>query len=331
MPDDNELSTTPDDRREATTAAQPPAAADQTAPVDPVGDNAPASAVDSAADSTTVDTGDAGTTSLAASAAVTGDADVTAPVMAGAALAGAEPRHGDIGSELPPESGVDGEEPVKKKRRGLIWLIIALLLIAAAVVVGVKSIGPSLGGGSPSAGPTLKDMDGRPVIPDDPDLTDPSWVQAAGAVDADHDNGFVIDSVGLNVPLGSVNAVNNVMNPPGFSSAYWVRNMGVSLANADQGTVYIVAHSTRGGGRSPGNYVIDVPNQTTSLKPGDIITADNRTYKFVEAQIIDKNELGDHPELWANQPGRLIFITCLQKPDNSPSVNNMVIIATLVS
>jgi hypothetical protein len=173
-----------------------------------------------------------------------------------------------------------------------------------------------------------RDMQGNIVVPDDPEMSDPTFLASADAVSGDQGN-FRVPAVGLECPLGSVNAVNGVLNPPGFSDAYVVRNMGVRLADASTGTVYVITHSVHGGGSSPGNYLIDVTNGTTSLKPGDEIYVGDKKYLFTESRIMPKEELGSHSDLFVDVPGRLILITCLQTPKQDKSYDNIVMIGQL--
>jgi len=226
-------------------------------------------------------------------------------------------------------------KPPKTKRKlrasDILLLVLAVLLIGGGATYGVMTIVKT------STEGTLTDIVGNHVIPDDPSMLDPETV---AQMDATPDTGqhFIIDSVGLDVPLGEVNEVDGVMNPPGFTSAYLVRNRGVSLANATKGTVYVVAHSLRAPGVAPGNFVINVATSTITVKVGDTIQVGDRNYKMTSSETVDKKLLGDDSKLWANTPGMLVFITCLQYNDPSKYVNtaghsptNAVIIGQLVS
>ena len=225
----------------------------------------------------------------------------------------------------------DTEAPTKRKRRKsdivLLLLAIALMLSGGtlAVVSWVNSHNQH----------TLTDLAGNKVIldvvPDTETLT---------AMDAKPDVGlrFVIDSVGLDVPLGEVNEVNGMLDPPGVSSVYLVRNRGVGLADAASGTVYTVAHSLRSPGKAPGNYVINIEAGNIVVAPGATIKVGDRTYAMVSSRIVSKPDLAGETDLWANTPGMLVFITCLQYTDpskykdtNGHSPTNAVIIGQLIS
>jgi len=215
----------------------------------------------------------------------------------------------------------------------LLLLTLAILLVAGGVVYGVSSLKPAAPSGS---GVQYLDMSGNVVIPDDPEVQDPSYVQSADPQDF---NGmrFKIPSRGLDVPLYQANVVDNVINPPGFTAAYVMRNIGVSLADAATGPVYVATHSVHLPGEAPGNYVIDPAQGTITVAIGAEIDVGNRVYSVVSSRILDKTDLASQADLWAPTPGMLVFITCLQS--TSPSgygadghaKDNAIIIGKLVS
>ncbi|MCI0158355.1 class F sortase [Leifsonia shinshuensis] len=140
---------------------------------------------------------------------------------------------------------------------------------------------------------------------------------------------LVVQSVGLNVPLGAINEVDGQIVPPGFSSAYWVRNMGVSIQERASGTVYVVMHSLRNGGVGPGNYLADVAHGRSRLANGATVALDGIEYAVTGSQLIDKAQIAANTVVWANTPDRLILITCLEHANGTPSTQNLVITATL--
>lgn len=139
---------------------------------------------------------------------------------------------------------------------------------------------------------------------------------------------FSAPTVGLDVPLGALTATGGVITPPGFTSAYQVRNVGVDPADAGNGTVFVVMHSLRNGGVGPGNYLIDVEHARAKITTGATITVDGVNYSVTDAKVISKEQLAARADVWANTPGRLVVITCLQTPSNQPSTDNLVITAT---
>lgn len=222
-------------------------------------------------------------------------------------------------------SAVSGEQQPekKKKRRGGLWItLLCAVLILGGGGLAVYSFIPH----PPKAG-ALTDMDGNLVVPDDPSATSSAFLEAAAMVVDDGGEGLVIPSVNLKVPLGSVNEVNGVMNPANFTSAFWIRNRGVSLSNAADGTVYIVAHATRFG-MAPGNIVQS--GEKSLVQAGDFITANGVTYEVTGWQTIPQSQINTLDELWLNTPGMLVFVTCVLRNDHEAPTDNLIITGQLV-
>lgn len=213
--------------------------------------------------------------------------------------------------------------PRTTRRRLTLVVAVCALALAAGGVFGMLS---SLTA-RPGAHAVL-DMRGDPVALDPGTLPAPA-VQKAMHATSDIGERLVVPSVGLNVPLGALNVVDGTITPPGFTSAYWIRNLGVGLQNAGTGTVFIAMHSVRGGGLAPGNYLIDVDRQKAKVAPGATIEVGGLTYTVTGSQAIAKTTIATDSSVWADIPGRLVLITCLQLPDpDTPSIDNMVITAT---
>lgn len=139
---------------------------------------------------------------------------------------------------------------------------------------------------------------------------------------------FDVPSVHLDVPLGAMSMVNQVIEPPGFTSAYWVRNLGVAPSTPDKGTVFVVMHSLRNGAIGPGNYLINVDTSSAKVGLGQKIHVAGSTYTITSTLEIDKPDIGAASQVWKNTPNRLVVITCLQRPQGGPSRQNVVIEAT---
>ncbi|WP_246865161.1 hypothetical protein [Clavibacter sepedonicus] len=107
-----------------------------------------------------------------------------------------------------------------------------------------------------------------------------------------------------------------------------MRDLGVSPEDAAQGTVFVVMHSVRGGGTGPGDLLIDDRAGSASVAPGAAIEVAGVEYAVGSSRAVPKGQLPDDTEVWADTPGRLVVITCLQRPDGSPSRDDMVIEAT---
>ena len=243
-----------------------------------------------------------------------------------------------------PGDQLEEEEEEKKRRKGGVFLVLlaCLLLLGAAGIVFTQwgAISNTL---FPPANAQL-DMRGNIVIPDDDAVVeDPTAKEDIGL-------GFTVvtkpdDKTILNVPLGEARQINGRIAPPGFKSVYWIKNLGVSLDKAEDGTFYTAAHSLRNGGWAPGNALINIEAGEATVHPGDLIYIGDcetlpapgttsktcRTYSVTETRVIPKPQVGGAGELWdEKEPGRLIVFTCLQNPQNRPSTDNMIVIGTLV-
>ena len=220
-------------------------------------------------------------------------------------------------------------EEEKKRKRGLVPLLLAVMLVVAGLGIGAYTLWPQLspGGTNPSDPNRLSDLGGNIILPDDPSATDPVYMQRADMVVNDGGAGFVVPSLDIHVSVGSINSVDGVMNPPNYTSVFLIRNQSAgSLDRAAEGTIFMVTHAVYGG-RAPGNLLQS--RQQTLLKPGDEILVNGVKYLFTEARIIPKTELGNHADLWENQPGRLIIVTCQVRAEGGIAINNMVLIAHL--
>lgn len=205
------------------------------------------------------------------------------------------------------------------------WVLGAVATVAAAMLsAGVLGISVST---APQSTATVPDMRGNRVALDPGTVPKPAVVKKMAAVE---DTGvrFEVPAVRLNVPLGALNAVDGVIVPPGFTSAYLVRNFGVPPSAGSSGTVYVVMHSIRGGGTGPGNYLYDTATGKSNVPIGSTIEAGGFSYNVTAVQTADKPALRDDAAIWANTPRRLVVITCLELPSGAPSQDNFIITAT---
>lgn len=199
--------------------------------------------------------------------------------------------------------------------------IVAAVLAAAAIALvaaGWFMLSPQA---APAAAAAV-DMRGNPVVLD-PDVTPVPEAEAVADIGAR----FVAPSVSLDVPLGELSEVDGQITPPGFTSAYLVRNRGVAPSDAAEGTVYVVMHSLRNGGVGPGNALFDVTDGSSRVAAGDTISVSGVEYTVESHEVIGKKELPTREDLWSSTPDRLVVITCLQSPDGKPSTSNFVLIA----
>jgi hypothetical protein len=171
-------------------------------------------------------------------------------------------------------------------------------------------------------------MDGAPTRLDPGENLTPAQRQAQQATPSGLGR-FVVASVGLDVPLGAMNMVDGQIVPPSFTSAYRIANLGVPLNDAAAGTVFVAAHSTRWGAKAPGDYLFDVATGAATVKPGATINVGAVAYTVDGSLTVPKTELPYQASVWADVPGRLVIFTCLELPDNSPAVDNLILTAHL--
>lgn len=171
-----------------------------------------------------------------------------------------------------------------------------------------------------------KDLNGNPIVadeqPSDKDIRD---------MDIHDTNGrMVIEQVGMDVPLASMRVPNGVINPPGFTKAYVIRNFGVGNVNkAEQGTVFVTMHSVKRG-FAPGNYFIDVGKEYSKVKPGFLVEVSGKDYVVKKNMLVRKTKLKNTAEVWEDTPGKLVIITCIQLPRGmGSSAHNLVTFAEL--
>lgn len=206
-----------------------------------------------------------------------------------------------------------------------------MALLAALMCVGVVGVATIQSGSGHAAVPTarLMDLHGRPVAPDETAAA-PAAVAARMKAVPDVGGRFRIPSVGLDVPLGELSMAGGTITPPTYTSAYVVRNLGAGPSRPRSGTVFVAMHSLRGGGTGPGNYLIDARREGASLRTGSVIQLDSVTYRVTRSVLVDRDRIGDDTTVWADVPGRLVVITCMQTPSGDrPPTQNLVIEARL--
>lgn len=135
-----------------------------------------------------------------------------------------------------------------------------------------------------------------------------------------------IPSVGLDVPLGTMNSYNGVIEPVGFSQAYIVGDFSPGFHDPAAGSLMLVAHALDGKGKAPGNYVWDSASGEPKVAVGSEISAQGRTYIIDEVAQVRKAEIVDDEDLWEQRPGTLFFVTCVPNSDE-----NLVVSAHLVT
>lgn len=207
------------------------------------------------------------------------------------------------------------------RRRERALLAVASAIAAAAVVAGAMMAAAP----QPQTGP--RDLAGHHVAFDSGVLPPPDVQQRMRATSRIPDGRLHIPAVGLDVPLGAMDEVDNYVQPPTFTSAYWIRNLGTAPGTPDSGTVFVAMHSLRGGGIGPGNYLYDTATGQSKVRPGQQIYLDGTGYQITGIATVEKAAIGDDSAVWADAPGRLVMITCLELPDGGPSRDNFIVTA----
>lgn len=200
-----------------------------------------------------------------------------------------------------------------------------LAIAAAAAATGILVVGLTgiVRGTESDTSSPVQDMHGSPVrleTSENPIPNARATPNGAGQLR--------VRSVGLDVPIGSLDAVGGRITPPGFTSAYLVRNMGVGPEDAADGTVVVVMHSLRGGGVAPGNYLADVDHARSRVPAGAVVSVAGVDYTVSNSTLVAKDKIDHDERVWHDAPNRLLLITCLERPDGSPSTQNLIIEAT---
>lgn len=136
------------------------------------------------------------------------------------------------------------------------------------------------------------------------------------------DGEFQIPSVGLDTGLETMSEVNGAINPPGLRNGYVVRNHGTP-DHPERGTTYVAIHSVQGA-EMPGNTLIDVDAGEPTVEKGESITLQDRDYTVTDSYTVPKTDISGDDHVWADEPGRLVILTCLQR-SSGRSVDNVVI------
>ncbi|MGP9694269.1 class F sortase [Brachybacterium sp. AOP25-B2-12] len=213
----------------------------------------------------------------------------------------------------------------RPRRSGRALTIVLAVLSVLAVVAGAVMLTHQ----AVETSEAPKDLDGNAVQLEPADVPPPEVADRMEVQDAPAQGGprLAIPSASLDVPLGSLLAVDGEITPPGFTQAYAVRNLGVGTEHAADGTVYVVMHSVQHG-NAPGNAVIDVDTGAVSVADGAKIQVGDLHYTVTGSLTVGKGELASRADLWSDDPGRLVLITCLQRTEGR-SLDNAVIIAQL--
>lgn len=208
-----------------------------------------------------------------------------------------------------------------------------LTLLFVILLVGGIGLGGYVGYDWWSSRNAPKDMSGNAIHLEEEDIPSPEEVEQMDVKEEARDTTvkssaklkFRAPSVGLETPVGSMKSVNGMIKPPGFDRAYLVSNIGHSLHENNEGTVYLVMHSVRRG-EAPGNHLIDVESAKPRLHEGDEVSLGSYKYRVTGAESVKKSSIVNTGKVWEDVPGKLVIITCLQRPTGY-SVKNTIIYA----
>jgi len=213
--------------------------------------------------------------------------------------------------------------PTMRRSRSETLITAAALLVSLSLVVaGVVGVLRT------PRGHTLKDLAGNTVTFDPGNIPAPEQQRKMSPTPAQPGDRLIVSAVGLDVPLGALSAVDDEIEPPTFTSAYWIRNLGTTPSTPAAGTVFIAMHSLRNGGIGPGNYLYDTATGKSRVKAGQTATVNGINYTITGTTTIAKPLISADTGVWANTPNRLVMITCLELPNGAPSQDNFIVTAT---
>jgi hypothetical protein len=137
-------------------------------------------------------------------------------------------------------------------------------------------------------------------------------------------------SVGLTLPLGEMQAVAGVIDPPTPDIGYWVSNRGVLPATNSGGSVFAACHTWEHG-EKPCNKLSDPADPSRTIQRGAPIIVRTHTgtltYTVVNVQTVSKQDVAANrvPDVRCSVPDHLIVMTCVW-PDNG---ENFIVTAVL--
>ena len=117
--------------------------------------------------------------------------------------------------------------------------------------------------------------------------------------------------------LGSLEE-HGTINPTNFTSVFWIKNRGVDVHHAPEGTVYLATHAldTTTNGLSPGNVLYSTETGSPRLDTGDIMIVDGVNFRFTEFRQVKKDAISQDQSIWDGSiENRLVLLTCIA---NSP-------------
>lgn len=163
----------------------------------------------------------------------------------------------------------------------------------------------------------------------DPEQAPTQTLENAHEVTGEASGRLRIGSV-LDVPLNSMSPSASIVNPPNGTDAFVIAGEGYGVAGNDEGlTTFLVMHSGSYRSGAVGNNLIDRDRGVSTVSVGDEVVLDGLAYTVSRVEVEVKAELRDEAWVWENKQGRVVILTCLQRPaGEGRSVQNVVIEAT---
>lgn len=141
------------------------------------------------------------------------------------------------------------------------------------------------------------------------------------------DGRFVIERLDVDVPLKTFTPEGGVADPPTWDDA-WLADVYGSPSDPDSGTSIVFLHS---GIREPdavGNRLLDRAAHASTLHTGDVLNVDGSEFIVSSTHVLSKDEVeAGAEEVWLNEDGRLVLITCLARPGEQKAVDVVVVVA----
>lgn len=137
----------------------------------------------------------------------------------------------------------------------------------------------------------------------------------------------------VDAPLGAMSpSVENLVNPPNGTDAFVVEGDGYGTPGNTEGLTTVVAmHSGSLRSEAVGNALFDRDARSPLVAVGDSVSIDGRELLVSRVEIVDKPRLATSEWIWENSSGRVVLITCLQRPTGEGrSTQNLVIEASPV-
>ena len=194
-----------------------------------------------------------------------------------------------------------------------------LVIVAAVVIVGALVAGFFAWSSFSSDGP----VDEQAVDKRLDDVPDEEEVKKMDVKKEDGD--FMVESVGLSMPLSSLSVVNNTINPPRLDRAYFVRDYAKP---GDKEHMSVIALHSIKGKDIPGNRLFDIDSGEPTVGDGDEVKVQGHTYVVSKVLTEDKVDASNNDDVWRDEPGKLLIFTCLQRHEGR-SVENIIIQAKL--